>query len=137
MGAFANVFIVAHLATLGDATAQHRSGRSGAGEVELRSRGFLVASESELSVAEEAVAKGHPHAFSLLGVSETARLVSSTGAQVLKNRLFTASSHIRDMVLLLQDLTNPMEMGLRKTLELSAADINGLDHKLVKPLSKV
>lgn len=77
--------------------------------------------------------------ISLLGVAETAKLVSSTGAQVLKSRLFSASSHMRDAVLAIEDLTNSVEMELKKPedLKLSAADLDRLDKKLEKPLAKV
>merc|ERR1719160_414085 len=90
-------------------------------------------------VLDAAKAKKTGHKISLLGVADTAKLVSSTGAQVLKSRLFSASTHMRDAVLAIEAMTDSVEMGLKNAsdLKFSAADIDGLDKKLAKPLAKV
>merc|ERR1719321_1293011 len=44
---------------------------------------------------------------------------------------------MRDMIQCIEDLTNPVEMGFRKELKLSPADLDDLDKKMKEPASKV
>jgi len=140
---FANVIIAAIMLASASSTATRQ--RSLARNVQLRSSGFGVMSEKSgvlelnnmMNMKMKSVRNGGK--ISLMGVEDTKKLVSSTGAQVLKSRLFSASSHMRDAVLKIEDLTNSVEMGFKKVedLKFTAADIQGLDKNLEKPLSKV
>jgi len=113
--------------------------------VEFRSSGFGLVSERNGLVSETvgdvtaAKVKHSQAKISLLGKAATEKLISSTGAQVLKSRLFAASTHMRDAVLAIEALTDSVEMGFKKPqdLKLTAADLDGLDSKLAKPMAKV
>merc|ERR1719171_1267976 len=114
------------------------------GGVLLRSSGFSLASESvgHISWTPPVIddgrnAKGKGKAASLLSVADETKLLSSANAGMFKRELFQLSSKIGELVIHIQDLTNPLEMGFKSELKLTASDLDDLDAKMAHPLSKL
>lgn len=68
--------------------------------------------------------------------AQTTALEESANAQVLKNRLNNARTHLQDAVLKIEDYTNRIEMGLHPVPHFKPEDADALDQKMTKPLKK-
>jgi hypothetical protein len=67
---------------------------------------------------------------------DTSLLLVSSSSTVLVRDAHAASSHLRDIDLRISQLTNPVELGIRKDLALQPGDLDVLHSRLDLPLRK-
>jgi len=96
--------------------------------------GFGLASlqRQMLSVGTRSQGKTQAH----YSAAATKSLELSANAQILKNRLNGARTHFQDVIIKIEDYTNPIEMGLHPIPHFTGADADALNEKLSKPLKK-